>query len=96
MAKEEAKAKKKPADSKEEIEAKADKARRAKVDADNKKKAKEAAEKEAKLAKTPLNDEERAFLAKMAPKMNEGRAIMQPSPAQMLRYSQLVKRKGVK
>jgi len=85
-----------PAKSKVEIEAEADKARKAQVDATNKKKAKAAAEQEAKNANVPLNDEEKAFIARIAPKMNEGRMVMQPSPAEILRYSQLIKRKDVK
>lgn len=81
---------------KKEIEDKADKARKAKVDADNKKRAAIAKAAEEKLAKTPLNAEELAFMARIGPKMNEGRRIAQPSSAEILRYSKLVKRKGVK
>lgn len=82
--------------SKVEIEAAADKARKAKVDAANKKKIKEEAEKAAALAKTPLNEDEKAFIDRVKPLMNEGRAIMQPSAAEITRYSQLIKRKDVK
>ena len=81
---------------KKEIEEKADKARKAKVDADNKKAADKAKTDEEKSAKTPLNAEELAFIARIAPKMNEGRKIAQPSAAQILRYAKLIKRKGVK
>ena len=84
------------AKSKQEIEEAADKARKAKVDAANKKKIVDAAKKEAQLADTPLNKEEKDFLARIEPKMNEGRAIMQPSSAEVLRYSQLIKRIDVK
>lgn len=82
--------------SKVEIEAAADQARRAKVDAANKKRIKEEADKAAALAKTPLNEEEKAFIARIEPKMKEGRAVMQPSAAEITRYSQLIKRKDVK
>lgn len=82
--------------SKVEIEAEADKARRAKVDAANKEKIKEEADKAAALAKTPLNEEEQAFIARIKPLMNEGRAVMQPSAAEITRYSQLITRKDVK
>lgn len=79
-----------------QIEDEADKARKAKVDADNKKKAAKQAKKEAAEALEPLTAEESAFLKEMAPKMNEGTAARQPSSAEMLRYSQLIGRKGVK
>jgi len=82
--------------SKKEAEDIADKARKARADAANKKRIKEAADKQAALAKTPLSDAEKSFIARIAPRMNEGRAIMQPSPAEMLRYSQLIGRKDVK
>ena len=85
-----------PAKSKEELEKIADKARKAKVDAENQEKIKKAAAEEAKLAKTPLTAEERAFITHIAPLMNEGRAIAQPSAAEILRYSKLLKRKDVK
>ena len=81
---------------KKEIEDKADKARKAKVDAKNKEAATKAKAEEDKLAKTPLTDEERAFIAEIAPKMNEGRKIAQPSPAEIQRYARLIKRKDVK
>ena len=81
---------------KKEIEDKAEKARKAKVDAQNKKAEAKAKAEEDKLAKTPLNAEELAFIARIAPKMNEGRKIAQPSSAEILRYSKLVKRKDVK
>lgn len=84
-----------PAKSKKQIEEEADKARKAKVDARNKKRAEAAAKKEAEDANIPLNAEEKDFIARIAPKMNEGRAVNQPSPAEILRYSQLIKRKDV-
>lgn len=84
------------AKSKVEIEATADKARRAKVDRANKKKPRELADEAAALANKPLNGEEKAFIARIGPKMSEGRAIMQPSSAEILRYSQLILRKDVK
>lgn len=85
-----------PVKSKKELENIADKARKAGVDADNKKRAAAAAKKEAEDAGVPLNAEEKAFIARIAPKMNEGRMVMQPSPAEILRYSQLIKRRDVK
>ena len=84
------------AKSKKDIEEAADKARRKEVDAANTKKAKGIADNTARLAQTPLNEEEMAFIDRIAPKMKEGRAIMQPLPAEILRYSQLIKRKDVK
>ena len=80
---------------KKEIEDKADKARKAKVDKANQAAATKAKADEDKLAKTPLNAEELAFIAEIAPKMNEGRKIAQPSSAEILRYSKLIKRKDV-
>ena len=84
------------AKSKVEIEAEADKARRAKVDAANRRKIKEEADKVAAAAQTPLNEEEKAFIARVGPMMNEGRAARQPSSAEITRYSQLIPRKDVK
>ena len=84
------------AKSKVEIEAAADKARRAKVDAANRKKIKEEADKVEAAAKTPLTEEEKAFIARIKPMMKEGRAARQPSSAEMTRYSQLIARKDVK
>lgn len=81
---------------KKEIEDAADKARKAKVDATNKNKAEKEAKNEAALAKVPLSDEEMAFIARIKPMMSEGRAIMQPSPAEIQRYARLIKRKEVK
>jgi hypothetical protein len=81
---------------KKDIEEKADKARKAKVDAKNKSDADKAKADEDKLANTPLTQEEKDFIAEIGPKMNEGRKIMQPSPAEILRYSKLIKRKDVK
>ena len=81
---------------KKEIEEKADKARKAKVDKANKEAATKAKADEEKLDKTPLTEEERAFIARIAPKMNEGRKNAQPSSAEILRYSKLIKRKDVK
>lgn len=85
-----------PPKSKQQIEEEADKARKAKVDATNKKRAEDAAEQEAKTACVLLNDEELAFIARIAPMMNKGRMVDQPSPAEILRYSQLKKREGIK
>lgn len=82
--------------SKKEAEEAADKLRKAKVDEENIKRQKLAEAEEAKLAKVPLTLEERAFIAEMTPKMNNGRQIDQPSPAQIGRYARLLKRKDVK
>lgn len=84
------------AKSKVEIEAAADKARKEKVDIENKKRAKLAEEETARLANTPLNEEEKAFIAKMAPMMNKGRLVDQPNAAQIGRYGRLLLRKNVK
>lgn len=86
----------KPPKSKKEIEEAADRARRAGVDEQNRKMAAQAKAKEAKLVNVPLTEEERAFIAEIAPRMNEGRQIMQPSSADILRYSRLKKREDVK
>ncbi len=80
---------------KEELERLADEARKAEVDATNKKKVAEMAKAEAESADTPLNAEEQAFIARIAPRMNEGRKVLQPSPAEITRYSRLIKRKDV-
>ncbi len=80
--------------SKKEAEEAADRARKAKVDADNKAKFASRKAKEAELAGTPLNAEEKAFIAKIAPQMNNGKN--QPAPADIQRYARLLKRKEVK
>jgi len=82
--------------SKEQREKEADIARRAAVDAANKKTAKALSDKEAAEANIALNNEEKAFIARVASKMNEGRAIARPSAADITRYARLIKRKGVK
>jgi hypothetical protein len=82
--------------SKEQLEKEADTRRRAAVDATNKANAATTAAKEAELAKTPLTDEEKEFCARIAPLMNEGRAVMRPSAADITRYARLIKRKNVK
>ena len=84
------------AKSQKQKEEAADKARKAAVDRENVKRAKLEEAEAAKLANTPLTDEEIAFIAEMAPKMNCGRQIDQPSPAQIGRYARLLKRKDVK
>ena len=83
------------AKSKVEIEAAADKARKANVDKENKRRAKLAEEENARLANTPLNKEEKAFIAEIAPKMNKGRSVDQPSAAQIGRYGRLLLRKDI-
>jgi len=84
------------AKSKVEIEAAADKARRAKVDKENQRRAKLAEDEKEKLANTPLNQAEKAFIVEMAPKMSMGRAVDQPTAAQIGRYGRLLLRKDVK
>ena len=84
------------AKSKMELETAADKARKAKVDRENQKKAKMANEEMARMADTPLNQEEKDFIAEMAPKMNKARAVDQPNAAQIGRYGRLLLRKDVK
>ena len=79
-----------------EIEAAADKARKAKVDNENKRRAKLAEEEIARLANTPLSPEEKAFIAKIKPMMNKGRSVDQPTAAQIGRYGRLLLRKDVK
>lgn len=87
---------KKPVKSKEQLEKEADIARKMAVDEENKAAAAKAKKEEDALANTPLNDEEKAFIAEVAPKMNEGRKLAMPSSADILRYSKLLKRKDVK
>lgn len=84
-----------PVLSKEEAEKRADIARKKAVDAANKAMAAEAAKAEAELANTPLNDEEKAFIARIRPMMNKGRPVDQPSSAEITRYARLVKREKV-
>lgn len=84
------------AKSKDQIETEADKVRKAKADRVNAKAAKEAEAKEVELADVPLNREELAFIARVRPKLNEGRASQQPSPAEITRFSRLIKRENVK
>lgn len=79
-----------------EIEAAADKARKAKVDKENIKRARLAEKEKERLANTPLNSEEKAFIAEMAPKMKMGRAVDQPTAAQIGRYGRLLQRKDFK
>jgi hypothetical protein len=86
----------KPMAGQEEIEAKADKARKAKVDADNQKAAAELKKKQAALTKAPLTDDEKAFMSTIASKMNKGRAIDQPSAADIRRYAMLKERVEIK
>ncbi len=88
-------AKAKPVLSKEELEKKADIARKKQVDADNKKRADDAAKAEAELANTPLNAEQIAFIARIRPMMNKGRPVDQPNSADITRYSKLLKREKV-
>lgn len=77
----------------EELEKKVDENRKASVDATNAKDAKKADEKQASLADTPLTQGEVDFIARIRPRMNKGNH--QPPPADILRYSQLIKREKV-
>jgi len=79
-----------------EKEAAADNTRKAKVDKENIRREKLAEEEKARLANTPLNSEEKKFIAEMAPRMNKGRAVDQPTAAQIGRYARLLLRKDVK
>lgn len=76
-------------------EAAADRARKKAVDTRNEKEIKTQEKAETELADTPLNAKELAFITRIKPMLNYGRAIDQPSPAEILRYSQLIKRKDV-
>ena len=81
------------AKNKEQLEREADESRKKAVDAKNKRDAKNAAEKEAELAETPLTKKEIAFIARVRPLMNKGHSG--PSPADIVKYSQLIKREKV-
>ncbi len=87
---------KRPVKSKEQLEKEADIARRAEVDAANKASLKAAEDKAVELALTPLTPEERAFIERVRPKMNEGRRDLQPSPAEITILSRLLKREHIK
>lgn len=80
----------------QQLEAEADKARRKAVDLDNKRSARESEEREKALAKIPLTADERAFVAEIGAKMNNGRRITMPSSADILKYSQLKARMKAK
>ena len=80
---------------KEELEHKAEESRKAAVDEGNAKIALQRKEKQDALANTPLTDNERAFIAETKPKLKYGRRDLMPSPADMLRYSQLIQREKV-
>ena len=77
----------------EELERKAGEARKANVDAKNKADAEKTAKQQADLADTPLTEAEVAFIARIRPRMNKG--THQPPPADILKYSQLIKREKV-
>ena len=83
------------AKSKKQVEEEAEKSRKAAVDKVNRDKAEEAKKKEEAEALVPLTAEELAFVNRIAPRMNKGRAIDQPPSADILRYSRLIKRKNV-
>ena len=80
----------------EKAEKAADIARKAEVHKANVRREKLLADEEKRLANTPLTAEERAFIAEMMPRMNEGRSIMKPTPAEIGRLARLRKRENVK
>ena len=82
--------------SKKQIEEEAEKARKEEVDGSNEKLLADRAAREASLAKVPLTDEEQQFVNEMKTRMNCARDIDKPSAAEILRYSQLLKREKVK
>ena len=84
------------AKSKEQIESDADIARRKSVDAKYKKDAAKEKERLAKLATTPLSNEELAFCLATEARMNKGRRAEMPCPADVMRYSNLKGRMGIK
>ena len=79
-----------------QLQEEADNSRKKLVDAKNKAAAKKIEDDAKKLAGTPLNAEEEAFIARIAPKMNKGRHVEKPCPADITRYARLVKQKGSK
>ncbi len=81
---------------KEELEHKADVARKDAVDDENVRTAKELAGKLDSLADTPLSAEEKAFCKEVAAKMNCGLRGAMPPPNDILKYSQLRPRLKVK
>jgi len=83
------------AKSKKQIEEKAESLRKEAVDRANIKKAEEQKAIDEAEANKPLTDEELAFIARIEPMMRRGRQIEQPIPAEVFRYSRLVKRKNV-
>lgn len=80
----------------EQLQEEADNSRRKLVDAKNRAAAKKLKDDAAKLAGTPLTPEEEAFIARIAPKMNRGRHIEKPCPADITRYARLLEQKGSK
>lgn len=71
-------------------------ARKKEVDAKNTKDAAKAKADIDELADTPLTEEERAFCLDIEPRMNNGRKIEMPCSADILRYSKLRGRVGIK
>ncbi len=84
------------AKSRAQLEQEGDDARKRKVDTDNKKAVRKSDDEQTVLAETPLNPEEKAFMAEVGPKMNKGRRVDMPSSADILRFSQLKARADVK
>jgi len=85
-----------PAKGNEQLQSEADTARRKVVDTKNKKAAaKDKSEFDA-LANTPLTNDEIAFCVTIEPKMNKGRRCDMPCSADILRYSKLKGRMGIK
>ncbi len=84
-----------PLKSKVDLEVEAEKIRKAAVDKANKEVADKAARDKIILSNIPLTNEERDFLVSTAAKMNKGRKVDQPSPAEILKYSKLIERENV-
>ena len=82
------------AKNKEQAEREADEKRKRAIDAKNARDAQQAAENEAELANVPLTNAEKQFIARIRPLMNKG--MGGPSPAEITRYSYLIKREKVK
>ena len=81
---------------KKQIQSEAETARKKAVDAKNQQAAAKDKAKTDSLANTPLTAEELAFCQEIEPKMNKGRRAERPCPADILRYSKLRGRMGVK
>ncbi len=79
-----------------QLQAEAQVARKKAVDAKNTADAAQATSDFDELADTPLTEEESAFCLDILPRMNEGRKIDMPCSADILRFSKLRGRMGIK